>query len=213
MGSGCPIARRAALCGHARMCALFHLYGIPGLSGVNLSAFPAGILAMSRLVRLNLAYCCFKQLPEAVSVLTALTALDLGRHSADGMQIGGVLDAQALGSVAGFPHLRGLWFHRCSVLFSPSIQAAAEHPRLVFLRLTTPYNASGLSCKALLGFAHVLLQQGRPDVLDLQASQVEGAGYQESQLFLNSLQRMGLMYDDDWFLESDDENAWIAFEG
>ncbi len=161
------------------------------LVGHNLSAFPPGVLAMTRLVHLDLAHCCFEHLPEGVCMLTALETLYLGRHSAKPAEVGGALDVRALGSLAGLPNLSDLVFCNCSVLFCGSFQAAAAHPRLERLSLDTSYPASGPSCRACLGFAFELLQRGRPDVLELIGSAVEGAGQQDSSRFRVALQVAG----------------------
>jgi len=140
------------------------------LAGHNLPVFPAGVLAMSRLEHLDLSQSGFECVPKHVSVLTALEELRLGRyaHVHDGVRpmSGGSLDARALGSLAGFPRLRRLSLNKCCVLFCPSIQAVAVHPRLERLRLRASYPASGPAWLAFLIFVGSLLQQGRVDVLD-----------------------------------------------
>ena len=161
------------------------------LAGHNLLAFPRGVLGMTRLVHLDLEFCCFEHLPEGVCMLTALTGLYLGRHSATPTEVGGALDVRALGSLAGHPKLRILGFSNCSVLFCGSFQAAAAHPSLEQVEFHTSYPASGPSCRACLGFALDLLQRGRPDVLELTGSAVEGAGQQDSSRFRGALQVAG----------------------
>jgi hypothetical protein len=164
-----------------------------GLQGHNLSSFPAAVLTMRRLTYLDLAQCYFSQLPEGVSVLTALETLCLGRHNAGPIAraIGGAIDARALGSLAGFPNLQRLRFVTCSVLFCPSFQAAAAHPRLSSLELFISYPASGPSCLAFLGFAGGLLQQGRTGVLEMEVCIVEGEGQQDSRNFRAALKAVG----------------------
>ena len=161
------------------------------LSGHNLPAFPLGILSMACLVYLNLSHSCFEQLPEGVSVLTALEELRLGRHSAGAVQVGGALDARALGGLAGLPNLRELGFANCSVLLCSSFQAAAAHPRLERVQLDTSHPAPGLSCTAFLGFVSALLQRGRPTVLELTDSVVQGAGRRDSRDFRGALRAVG----------------------
>jgi hypothetical protein len=172
------------------------------LSGHGLSAFPARVLALTRLTLLDLRDNCCEQLPDGVSVLTALKALSLG-HSADlGCNvgwgwIGGALDARALGGLGGFPNLCSLCFERCSVLLCPSFQAAAAHPRLKELELRTSHPACGPSRGAFLGFVVALLQQGRGGVLHLRGGVDQGAGLQDDQSFRVALQAVGfaLRYD------------------
>jgi len=161
------------------------------LPGHNLPVFPPGICAMTRLMHLDLSPSCFEQLPGGVSALTALEELRLGRHAAGCQEIGGTLDARALGSLAGFPALRVLSFATCSVLLCPSFQAAAAHPCLQKLELDTSYPALGPSCGALLGFVIALLQKGRPGMLVLLDSAVDGAGRQDSRRFRTALKAVG----------------------
>jgi len=161
------------------------------LTGHDLRAFPPGVLAAVRLTHLDLSHCCFEQLPEGVSALTALKQLRLGRHPPGKLEIGGAIDARALGSLAGFPALSSLSFANCSVLLCPTSQAAAAHPRLEQLQLETSYPASGPPCMAVLGFAHLTLQQGRPDALELTQSIVRGEGRQDSRDFLAALRAVG----------------------
>ncbi len=143
------------------------------LTGHDLLVFPPGILTARRLTHLNLSLSCFEQLPEGVSALTALEELHLGRHAAGGgMEVGGTLDARALGSLAGFPCLRSLTFVACSVLLCPSFQAAAAHPRLTRLQLCNSYPDRGPSCGPFLGVVITLLQRGRLGVLELSCSDV-----------------------------------------
>lgn len=128
------------------------------LSGQNLLAFLAGTLAMTRLALLDLSLCCFKQLPEGVSVLTALQVPRLGRHPTGEPCIGGGFGAQALGSLTGFPRLRSLCLNNCRVDVAPSFGAAAAHPRLKRVVPRTAYPAVGPSSVAFLTFVSGLLQ-------------------------------------------------------
>ena len=98
------------------------------LPGRRLRDWPACVLAMKCLTHLDLSGSCFEQLPKGVSVLTALEALRLGRHPVGYMQIGGGLDARALGSLAGFPNMQSLSFEHCSVLFCPSFEDCGRAP-------------------------------------------------------------------------------------
>jgi len=178
------------------------------LSGHNLAVFPPGVLAAVRLAHLDLSLCCFEQLPMGVSALTALTELRLGRHAAGGLLIGGRLDARPLGNLACFPKLRILSFANCSVIFSSDFQAAAAHPRLERLELETSYPALGPSCMAFLGFVYDLLQQGRPDVLELIFAAVQGvgAGRRESHRFRAALEAVGFTLDDGALSDDSDED-------
>ncbi len=173
------------------------------LAGHQLRDWPACVLAATRLTYLNLGGNCFEELPDAVSVLTALETLRLGRHSPGPDVVGGSLDARALGNLAGFPALRSLSFDNCSMQFCPSFQAAAAHPCLESLQLCTSYPACGPSCGAFLGFVVALLQQGRARVLRLRNSVVQGAGQHDGQKFRGALQAVGFQLRDD---DSDDDS-------
>ena len=175
-----------------------------------LPAFPACVLAATGLTHLDLRGNCFEHLPDAVSALTALKTLYLGRHS-PGVddEIGGALDARALGTLAGFPSLRSLAFGYCSVLLCPDFQAAAGHPRLEDLELATSYPAPGSSCGAFLAFVHALLQQGRAGVLRLRDIVVEGAGQHDCRRFRGALQAVGFpLRDGD--RDDDDHDEYIT---
>ena len=161
------------------------------LAAHNLRVFPPCILAATRLQYLELTDCCFEQLPEGVSALTGLEELYLGSSSLVEMEVGGRIDARTLGSLAGFPYLRRLSFENCSVLFCSDFQAAAAHPRLDWLELTTAYPESGPSCMAFLGFVCALLKQGRACVLSLVGSHVRGAGWSSSSKFRAALEAVG----------------------
>ncbi len=158
---------------------------------------------MTCLTDLNLGGNCFEQLPEGMTALTALETLCLGRHSASPDEVGGALDARALGNLAGFPALRSLSFVTCSVQFCPSFQAVAAHPCLESLELWTSYPAPGPSCVAFLTFVAALLQQGRAGVLRLHNSAVQGAGQHDGQNFRGALQAVGFPLQDD---DSDDDS-------
>jgi len=179
----------------------------PFLDSLSLSSdlptWPACVLAMTRLVNLDLTGSCFERLPEGVSALTALTYLCLGRHYAPG-EIGGSLDARALGNLACFPSLHRLGFDHCSVQFCPSFPAAAAHPCLEDLVLSKSYPACGLSCQAFLFFVLALMQQDRVGVLHVLDSIVQGAGQQDSQSFRGALRAVGFAVHDE---DSDSASA------
>ncbi len=146
---------------------------------------------MTALTSLDLRDNCIEQLPDAVSALSALNSLYLGWRSSEDEEIGGALDARALGDLSSFPSLRSLEFVKCCVQFCPSFQAAAAHPCLKELELATSYPATGSSCGAFLAFVHALLQQGRAGVLRLRDSVVEGTGQHDCRRFRGALQAVG----------------------
>jgi hypothetical protein len=161
------------------------------LEARSLRAFPQCILAATRLKHLDLSCCCFKQVPKGVSVLTGLEELQLGWPCIGPKEVGGSIDARALGSLAGFPHLRRLGFASCSVVFRSGFQAAAARPRLERLMLWTAYPELGPSCAAFLGFVCALLKRRRAHVLYLEASRVRGAGRRSSCNFRAALEAVG----------------------
>ncbi len=135
---------------------------------------------------------CFEQLPEGVSALTALEELRLGRHAAGELEIGGSLDARALGSLAGFPKLRRLSFANCSVLFCSHFLAAAAHTRLERLELRASHPVLYPSCGAFVAFVITLLQQGRADKFKLTDGAIKGAGQHDSQHFRAALRAVDI---------------------
>ncbi len=176
------------------------------LAGHSLRAFPPCILGATRLTHLDLSRCCFEQLPEGVSALTGLEDLHLGWPAPAEDEVGGSVDARALGSLAAFPHLRSLCLENCSLLFCSDFQAAAAHPSLERLTLWTAYPDSGPSCAAFLGFACALLKRGRARVLCLAGSSVQGAGRGSSSSFRAALAAMGPPFDV-YAYSSDEESA------
>ena len=173
----------------------------------NLRAFPQGILVMKRLKHLDLSHSCFEQLPAGVSALTSLEKLHLGRHPTYDSDIGGTLDARALGSLAGFPDLRGLGFTSCRINFDMSIQDAADHPRLEWLQLRTAYPVVGPSSGAFLVFVGRLLQQGRARALRMPDCDVSGIDQEDKFNFQTALQVLGFPLHDDETDGSADESA------
>ena len=175
------------------------------LAGHSLRAFPPCILGATRLTHLDLSRNCFEQLPEGVSALTGLEDLHIGWPSTAEDEIGGSVDARALGSLAAFPHLRSLCFENCSVLFCSGFQAAAAHPSLGLLKLWTAYPDSGPSFAAFMRFAAALQDLGRARILCLAGSSVRGAGQGCSSSFRAALAAMGPPFDVYAHLDSDEE--------
>ncbi len=173
------------------------------LAARNLRAFPLCILAATRLQFLDLADCCFGQLPEGVSALTGLEQLHLGWPSLVEKEVGGSIDARALGSLAAFPRLRRLSFENCSVQFCSDFQAAAAHPRLEQLRLTTAY-PGGPTCMAFVDYACVLVKRGRSRVLRLVGSRVRGAGRRSSCDFRAALDAAGFPFEYDAYSSAEE---------
>ncbi len=163
---------------------------------------PAGVLAATRLARLDLRDSGFELLPAGISALAGLEALHLGRRpAAPGQNGGGALDARALGALARFPRLAELGFDSCSVLFGPEL--AAAHARLRCLELDAAYPAPGASGAAFMEFALALLRRGRGGVLRVPGA-VQGAGQQGSQGFDGALHTIGYELGDDDDGDGDD---------
>jgi hypothetical protein len=177
------------------------------LAARNLQAFPLCILAATRLQYLELADCCFGQLPEGVSALTSLEELHHGWPSLVEKEVGGSIDARALGSLAAFPFLRRLSFENCSVQFSSNFQAAAAHLRLEELKLTTAY-PGGPTCMAFLDYVCALMKQGRACVLGLVGSRVRGAGRRSSSSFRAALDAAGFPFEYDAYSSAEEASDW-----
>ena len=108
-------------------------------SGQGLAQFPLAVTQLVALECLNAEHNEFAELPAAISALSRLTELTLGRieRSYDPLQgyEASPLDVRVLGDLSAFPALRTLTFECCEVLVCDAIPAAARHPCLEDLTL------------------------------------------------------------------------------
>ena len=136
--------------------ALLHL----DVSGHGLAQFP---LALTRLVALECLKMCgneFGELPTAITALSRLTELTLGRVMSmeDPLQVHGkrCLDVRALGDLSGFPALGKLQFSDCEVMLCGSMLGAVRHASLTSLTFVRAHPAPGCALMVLQLSAELL---------------------------------------------------------
>ena len=138
--------------------------------GHALTHFPLALTQLAALECLRATDNDFAELPAAVTALSRLTELRLGRRmtSMDPFQLHERrrLDVRALGDLSGFPALCTLSFDSCEVVLCKSMQGASRHARLTSLsfRLAHPAPECG---PAVLQLSQALRQLGRGSVLKL----------------------------------------------
>ena len=106
-------------------------------SGHGLAEFPLGLTQLVALECLRVTQNEFEELPAAITALSRLTELSLGRIVpwTDPLQLHEkhALDVRALGDLSGFPALCELSFDTCEVRFCESVLGAVRHARLASL--------------------------------------------------------------------------------
>ena len=157
------LSRPAADMGTLRL-GLLHL----DLSGNGLTHFPLALTQLVALECLRAGGNEFEQLPAAITALSGLTELALGRFTPweDRLQLHEKrpLDARALGDLSAFPALRDLRFQCCEVMVCASRLGAVRHPSLACLLFDTAHPAP--ECALLvLQLSQALKRLGRGSVL------------------------------------------------
>ena len=121
--------------------ALLHLE----YSGHRLAEFPLGLTQLVALECLRASENGFEELPAAITALSRLTELSLGRITAwkDPLQLHEKrpLDVRALGDLSGFPALCELSFDTCEVRFCESVLGAVRHASLASLCFSVAHPA------------------------------------------------------------------------
>ena len=104
------------------------------LSDLGLAQFPLVLTQLVALEHLNMEGNEFAELPVAITALSRLTNLVLGRimPKSEPMQLLGQppLDVRALGDLSAFPVLHKLSFHDCEVTLSASLLGVMRHASL-----------------------------------------------------------------------------------
>ena len=144
-------------------------------NGCGFTQFP---LALTQLVALE-SLCAtrneFAQLPTAITALSRLTELTLGRmmNDADPLQLNvqQPLDARALGDLSGFPALCELEFESCEVAVCTSVRGAVQHAGLTSLTFCLAQPAPECTL-AVLQLSQALKRAGRGDVLRLEIGEL-----------------------------------------
>ena len=138
------------------------------VEGHELTRFPLAVTQLAALECLMAGSNDFVELPTAITALSRLTELRLGRvrSSWDPLQRRAKhpLDARALGDLSGFPALRVLSFRYCEVMFCMSLLGAVRHPSLATLDFGTAHPAP--ECEpVVLQLSQALRRLGRGSVL------------------------------------------------
>ena len=114
-------------------------------SGHQLTQFPLALTQLVALECLRASENEFAELPAAITALSRLTELRLGRASSwkDPLQLHEKrpLDVRALGDLSGFPALCKLSFASCEVIMCGSVLAAVRHACLARLCFSVAHPA------------------------------------------------------------------------
>ncbi len=166
------------------------------LAGHNLQAFPPGVLAMRRLTRLDLSCSCFSEVPQGITMLTALEALHLGRTVRTGGRSGATLMPAPWATCRAFQ----TWTC-CSSRTAACSSARAWRPRLLTPACGCCCSASRLPPAARRAWRSWavrtrLLQRARTDVLFLAGYDIDGAGRRDARNFCAALQAVGFPLSD-----------------
>ena len=133
-------------------------------SGQGLAQFPLAVTQLVALECLNAEHNEFAEVPAAISALSRLTELTLGRIECGYDPLQGYktspLDARLLGDLSAFPALCELTFRNCEVLVCNTVPGAARHPCLVDLTFWYAHPAPRCA-PALLRLAQEAKKLGR----------------------------------------------------
>ena len=143
------------------------------VSGHGFIQFPLALTQLAALQCLRAARNNFAHLPAAITALSRLTELTLGRlvSMEDPLQLKVKchLDVRALGDLSSFPALRVLTFGCCEVLVCPSILNAVQHASLTSLSFRLAHPAP--MCALIVVLLGTWLKgQGRGSVLSFVVS-------------------------------------------
>ena len=168
-GGACPwLSRLPADMGSLSM-TLTHI----SCSGLGLTQFPLALTQLAALECLNAGVNDFAEVPAAITALSRLTSLQLGRtkpYSEEWEDLSHLysktLDARALGDLSAFPALRWLQVAHCEVALCESVQDAAWHPSLMVFCFWWAHPAPECTL-TVLQLCQALTRQGRSTSLCL----------------------------------------------
>ena len=134
-----------------------------------LTQFPLALTQLVALTCLKADQNEFAEVPIAITALSRLTELTLGRSAGgkDPQQLHGkrTLDVRALGDLSGFPALRKLEFGYCEVVMCTSMLGAAQHASLTSLTFHIAHPAPECALM-VLQLQQTLRGMGRGSVLE-----------------------------------------------
>ena len=158
---------------------LLHL----NFSGRGLAWFPLAVTQLVTLLRLDASGDEFMVLPAAITALSRVTELSLGRvySRADPLQLREThpLDARALGDLSAFPALCKLDFSYCEVILCGSALGAVRHARLQCLRFSRSHPAPACM-QVVLQLSRALVRLGRGSVLQVCFNKDEHSAFQQA---------------------------------
>ena len=135
-----------------------------------LTQFPTPLVQLVALEHLDASESGFVELPAAITALSRLTELVLGRAGSyhDPFQVHRKrpLDVRALGDLSGFPALCRLTLGYCQVMVCESVPDAARHASLTSLCFSAAHPAPKCA-PAVLQLSQALRHLGRGSVLKL----------------------------------------------
>ena len=135
--------------------------------GVGVTQFPLALTQLVALEHLNASGNEFAGVPAAITALSRLTGLVLGRTFCEDVLQEGErrpLDVRTLGDLSGFPALRMLMFDYCEVMLCESMLGAVRHASIVRIAFHVSHPAP--ECAAMvLQLSQALRRIGRGGVL------------------------------------------------
>ena len=138
------------------------------ITGLGLMHIPLAVTLLRALQHLNASMNEFAELPGAITALSGLKELRLGRVNSykDPLQLHGVrrLDVRALGDVSGFPALHELTFNFCEVVLCHSMLGAVQHACLTTLCFRIAHPAPECTLM-VLQLSQALRRTGRGSVV------------------------------------------------
>ena len=135
-----------------------------------LKTFPVAVVQLAALEHLNASGNEFGELPAAITALSSLTELALGRAVSrdDPLQLHATrpLNVRALGDLSGFPALCKLSLDSCEVMICESVLGAVRHASLASLNFSGAHPARECA-PVVLQLSHALRRLGRGGVIKL----------------------------------------------
>lgn len=113
-------------------------------SAASLARFPLALAQLAALEHLDASNCTFAALPDAITALSRLTQLVLGRNRCCDMKqlhTRRPMDARAVGDLSAFPALCRLSFSFCEVTLCESMLGAVRHASLSSMKFIMSYPA------------------------------------------------------------------------
>ena len=142
------------------------------ICGHGLTEFPLAVMQLVALRCLRADGNEFAELPAAITALSRLTELRLGRTECHAspvhLRVKLPLDVRALGDLSSFPRLRKLILHCCEVLVCESVVGVVRHASLQCFYFSASYPAP-VCMPVVLQLSLALTRLGRGSVLKVES--------------------------------------------